>query len=99
MRLVKVGIIGRQRAISFLVLYFYLKSIHGYKRIRSQVLGNNYKVFYFSSLSFNRLYNNLTTLMENNNIAFRINNKSSLQIIFSKKKQLISIYAKKKSFN
>ena len=62
-----------------------LKSIHGYKRIRSQVLGNNYKVFYFSSLSFNRLYNNLTTLMENNNIAFRINNKSSLQIIFSKK--------------
>ena len=59
-----------------------LKTLQGYQRIHSQVLGNKYKVFYFSSLNSNRLYNNFTALMEQNKISYKINNQSTLQINF-----------------
>ncbi len=62
-----------------------LKTLQGYQKIRSQVLGNKHKIFYFSSLNFNRLYNNFTTLMTKNNIKYKIDSQSSLQIYFSKK--------------
>ena len=62
-----------------------LKSLYGYQRIHSQVLKNKHKVFYYSSLNFNRLYNNFTALMARNDIIYNIDSQSPLQIHFSKK--------------
>ena len=62
-----------------------LKTLQGYQRIRSQALGKKHKIFYFSSLNFNRLYNNFTDLMAKNDIIYNIDSQSPLQIHFSKK--------------